>query len=89
MATRREIRIESSIVTEKQKLECHAAVKDFVREMKNNEDVGVVDMQIAQALAEMESLSARFAILARKCVLRYKSKFSRDLTECGGWQGGK
>jgi hypothetical protein len=87
LATRKEIRIESSIVTDKQRIECHAAVRDFVREMKDNEDVSVVDMQIAQALADMESLSARYAVLARKCVLRYKKIFSRSLEKCGGWQG--
>ncbi len=87
LATRREIRIESSIVDAAQANECHAAVKDFVAEMDGDDDVGEVDMAIAKELAGMASLTSKFAVLARKVCIRYKSKFSRDISACGGWQG--
>ena len=88
LATRKELKIESIIVTPEQRSACQQAVQEFVVTMGENEDVSPVDYAIATELAN-RNLNAREAVLARKVCLRYKKIFQRPLEACGGWQGTK
>ncbi len=87
LATRRQVKVEAAAMTREQCAACHAAIRDFVAECGADEDVGQIDRQVAAELASREALDAMHAVMARKVVLRYKDRFTRDLSDCGGWQG--
>lgn len=83
LATRKGIRVEASIVTAAQRTACLEAVRAFAAELGGSDAVGVVDLQLAEALSARASLTAREAVLARKLCQRYVGRFTRDLADCG------
>jgi SWI/SNF-related matrix-associated actin-dependent regulator 1 of chromatin subfamily A len=84
LATKAQVEIEASVVTEEQLVVIHHLVKVLFDQV----EMHAVDNAVAGVLASQLRVTAKQAILGRKLVLRYRDKLPGDLVaKCGGWQG--
>lgn len=90
LATRKQIKIEASVVTVEQREACLFIIKTFNADRlkldgSDDDEIGLVDQWLGKALAKKEILTAMEAVLARKICQRYHKLFSFDLKQCGGF----
>ena len=93
LATRRQIRVEASIVTAEQRRFTFGMLVAFCLAVEaatgQRDEVGEIDLAIARALKDKGELTGRETVLGRKVLMRYQKLFSLGLAGCGGFQGAK